>query len=59
MFRNKYNIGSLLTVQYPSFFFSSYLVQFSGYGTNLEGPFPIVSRAIEACHEAVHAMGVC
>lgn len=29
-----------------------------GYGTNLEGPFPVVSRAIEACHEAVHAMGV-
>ncbi|UZJ52234.1 hypothetical protein CBS101457_001554 [Exobasidium rhododendri] len=28
-----------------------------GYGTNLEGPFPVVSRAIEACHEAVHAMG--
>jgi hypothetical protein len=32
--------------------------QMHGYGTNLEGPFPVVSRAIEACHEAVHAMGV-
>ncbi|PWN49515.1 hypothetical protein IE53DRAFT_139761 [Violaceomyces palustris] len=29
-----------------------------GYGTNLEGPFMTVSRAIERCHEAVHAMGV-
>ncbi|PWN33953.1 uncharacterized protein FA14DRAFT_180591 [Meira miltonrushii] len=29
-----------------------------GYGTNLEGPFDVVSRAIEACHEAVHAMGI-
>lgn len=29
-----------------------------GYGTNLEGPFDAVSKAIELCHEAVHKMGV-
>lgn len=29
----------------------------SGYGTNLEGPFPVVCRAIELCHEAVHRLG--
>ncbi|PWN28837.1 DUF77-domain-containing protein [Jaminaea rosea] len=28
-----------------------------GYGTNLEGPFPLVCQAIERCHEAVHAKG--
>lgn len=26
---------------------------YSGYGTNLEGPFPVVCKAIEKCHEAV------
>jgi uncharacterized protein YqgV (UPF0045/DUF77 family) len=36
----------------------AYFLQMHGYGTNLEGPFPVVSKAIEACHEAVHAMGV-
>jgi len=30
----------------------------SGYGTNLEGPFSLVWRALGMCHEAVHAMGV-
>lgn len=30
----------------------------SGYGTNLEGPWPLVSRAIEACHERLHELGV-
>ncbi|KDN42516.1 hypothetical protein K437DRAFT_263768 [Tilletiaria anomala UBC 951] len=29
-----------------------------GYGTNLEGPWPLVSEAIHACHAAVHAQGV-
>ncbi|PWN20854.1 hypothetical protein BCV69DRAFT_283063 [Microstroma glucosiphilum] len=29
----------------------------NGYGTNLEGPFPLVSKAIERCHEAVHKLG--
>lgn len=29
-----------------------------GYGTNLEGTFAAVSKAIELCHEAVHKMGV-
>jgi uncharacterized protein (TIGR00106 family) len=29
-----------------------------GYGTNLEGTFPLVSQAIERCHEAVHEMGI-
>ncbi|SPO45343.1 related to UPF0045 protein sll0230 [Moesziomyces antarcticus] len=28
-----------------------------GYGTNLEGLFPVVSKAIERCHEAVHRLG--
>lgn len=30
----------------------------SGYGTNLEGPISAVWRALQRCHEAVHAMGV-
>ncbi|WFD32430.1 acetylornithine transaminase [Malassezia sp. CBS 17886] len=30
----------------------------AGYGTNLEGPISVVWRALERCHEAVHAMGV-
>lgn len=30
---------------------------YSGYGTNLEGLFPVVCKAIERCHEAVHKMG--
>lgn len=29
----------------------------SGYGTNLEGPISLVWRALEKCHEAVHALG--
>lgn len=29
-----------------------------GYGTNLEGPFALVSEAIEKCHEAVHEKGI-
>jgi len=29
-----------------------------GYGTNLEGPFSLVSEAIEACHDAVHKLGI-
>ncbi|KIM55032.1 hypothetical protein SCLCIDRAFT_135495, partial [Scleroderma citrinum Foug A] len=29
----------------------------SGYGTNLEGPWGQVSRAIHDCHAAVHALG--
>lgn len=29
----------------------------SGYGTNLEGLFPVVCKAIELCHEAVHRLG--
>ncbi|SOV08768.1 related to UPF0045 protein sll0230 [Ustilago sp. UG-2017a] len=28
-----------------------------GYGTNLEGTFPVVCKAIELCHEAVHRLG--
>ncbi|TKY85516.1 hypothetical protein EX895_005678 [Sporisorium graminicola] len=28
-----------------------------GYGTNLEGSFPTVCKAIELCHEAVHRLG--
>lgn len=28
-----------------------------GYGTNLEGPWGQVSRAIHDCHAAVHALG--
>jgi len=28
-----------------------------GYGTNLEGPWSQVSKAIYDCHAAVHAMG--
>ncbi|KAF8891194.1 hypothetical protein BD779DRAFT_1643324, partial [Infundibulicybe gibba] len=28
-----------------------------GYGTNLEGPWSQVSKAIHDCHAAVHAMG--
>ncbi|KAM0754024.1 hypothetical protein T439DRAFT_169785 [Meredithblackwellia eburnea MCA 4105] len=28
-----------------------------GYGTGLSGEFSEVMKAIEACHEAVHAMG--
>ncbi|CAO1632403.1 unnamed protein product [Parajaminaea phylloscopi] len=31
--------------------------QMHGYGTNLEGPFPVVCTAIERCHEAVHNKG--
>ncbi|WFD28742.1 hypothetical protein MNAN1_003756 [Malassezia nana] len=30
----------------------------SGYGTNLEGPISAVWRALQRCHEVVHAMGV-
>lgn len=30
----------------------------SGYGTNVEGPIEAVWRALQQCHEAVHAMGV-
>ena len=30
----------------------------SGYGTNVEGPISSVWRALQRCHEAVHAMGV-
>ncbi|KAI9571425.1 YkoF-like protein [Boletus coccyginus] len=30
----------------------------SGYGTNLEGPWSEVTRAIYDCHAAVHANGV-
>jgi len=29
-----------------------------GYGTNIEGPWSAVCQAIQACHAAVHAMGV-
>jgi len=29
-----------------------------GYGTNIEGPWPDVSRAIHDCHAAVHAQGI-
>ncbi|KII89180.1 hypothetical protein PLICRDRAFT_40818 [Plicaturopsis crispa FD-325 SS-3] len=29
-----------------------------GYGTNLEGPWSEVSKAIHDCHAAVHAQGV-
>ena len=32
--------------------------QMHGYGTNLEGPWQLVSSAIEDCHRAVHAQGV-
>ncbi|EIN07041.1 hypothetical protein PUNSTDRAFT_53446 [Punctularia strigosozonata HHB-11173 SS5] len=28
-----------------------------GYGTNIEGPWSEVSKAIHDCHAAVHAMG--
>lgn len=31
----------------------SHDISHSGYGTNLEGPFPLVCEAIERCHEAV------
>ncbi|KAM0792274.1 hypothetical protein ACM66B_004966 [Microbotryomycetes sp. NB124-2] len=31
--------------------------QLHGYGTGLEGEYSDVMKAIEACHEAVHAMG--
>lgn len=34
------------------------LLTCSGYGTNLEGPISAVWRALQRCHEAVHAMGV-
>ncbi|WFD35843.1 hypothetical protein MCUN1_002711 [Malassezia cuniculi] len=34
------------------------LTQLHGYGTNLEGPISAVWKALERCHEAVHAMGV-
>lgn len=27
------------------------------YGTNIEGEYDIVFRAIKACHEKIHAMG--
>ena len=33
------------------------MLSHSGYGTNLEGLFPVVSKAIERCHEAVHRLG--
>ncbi|EPS96837.1 hypothetical protein FOMPIDRAFT_1129649, partial [Fomitopsis schrenkii] len=33
------------------------LVPFSGYGTNLEGPWSEVMQAIHDCHAAVHAKG--
>ncbi|KAF8511138.1 hypothetical protein BU17DRAFT_77562 [Hysterangium stoloniferum] len=36
---------------------SSVLIPYSGYGTNLEGPWTAVCNAIQACHAAVHAMG--
>ncbi|KAK7039038.1 UPF0045 protein M15 [Paramarasmius palmivorus] len=40
---------------------SKYLINpnshLSGYGTNLEGPWTQVSRAIHDCHAAVHAKG--
>lgn len=29
----------------------------SGYGTNLEGSWTTVSKAIQDCHKAVHEMG--
>ncbi|KAJ7827502.1 hypothetical protein B0H14DRAFT_1230391 [Mycena olivaceomarginata] len=29
----------------------------SGYGTNIEGPWSAVSKAIHDCHAAVHARG--
>ncbi|KAF8201754.1 YkoF-like protein [Pholiota molesta] len=32
-------------------------VQMHGYGTNIEGPWSQVSKAIHDCHAAVHAKG--
>jgi uncharacterized protein (TIGR00106 family) len=32
--------------------------QLHAYGTNLEGEWDEVLRAIKSCHEAVHALGV-
>ncbi|KAK4058900.1 UPF0045 protein M15 [Microbotryomycetes sp. JL221] len=31
--------------------------QLHGYGTGVEGEYSEVMKVIEACHEAVHAMG--
>lgn len=33
------------------------MYQLHGYGTGLSGEFGEVMKAIEACHEAIHAMG--
>ncbi|SJL00778.1 related to cell wall biogenesis protein Ecm15 [Armillaria ostoyae] len=34
------------------------VTSFSGYGTNLEGPWSDVCKAIHDCHAAVHAQGI-
>ena len=31
--------------------------QLHAYGTNVEGDWDVVMRAVKACHEAVHAQG--
>ncbi len=33
-------------------------IQLHGYGTNIEGEWEAVMRAIKECHEKLHAMGV-
>ena len=33
-------------------------IQLHGYGTNVEGEWDVVMRAIKECHEEIHKMGV-
>ncbi|KAF8136486.1 hypothetical protein EV363DRAFT_737051 [Boletus edulis] len=53
------SLGSNLRSVYVAFSDTSHLkfLQMHGYGTNLEGPWSEVTKAIYDCHAAVHANG--